>query len=88
MSPNNDELMSIEYYSINQQLKPLLTRKDWLKGENMMMMKLLGIEKADFDGSYRIEMLYNENKTGVDEDLLRSLIGDDIVEMLKEVPVG
>jgi hypothetical protein len=91
-TPNNDELMlrlksnAIEYYGINQQLKPILTRKDWLKGENMMMMKLLGIDKADF-GDYRIEMMYNENKIGVNEELLVELIGRDEVEKMKEVPV-
>lgn len=77
----------IEYHGINQQLKPILTRKEWLKGENMMFMKMLGIEKADFDGLYRIEMIYPEDKIGVDETLLRELIGDEEVEKIKEVPV-
>lgn len=77
----------IEYYSVNQQLKHILSRKEFLKGENMMFMKIMGIEKADFDGLFRIEMIYPEEKTGVDEILLRELVGDDIVEKLREVPV-
>lgn len=76
---------TIEYHSINQQLKPIFARKDWLKGENMMFMKLLGIDKADF-GDYRIEMIYEQNKIGVDETLLKELIGDEMVEKMKEVP--
>ena len=76
----------VEYYSINQQLRPFLAKKEFLKGENMMMMKLLGIEVADFD-PYRIEMIYPEDKIGVDEELLKELIGDKMVENLKEVPV-
>jgi hypothetical protein len=77
---------AVEYYGINQQLKPFLIRKEFLKAENMMMMKLLGIERADFD-PYRIEMIYPEDKIGVDEEMLRELIGNEIVENLKEVPV-
>ena len=76
----------VEYYGINQQLRPFLVRKEFLKGENMMFMKLLGIEVADFD-SYRIEMIYPENKIGVNEELLKELIGCQMVEDLKEVPV-
>lgn len=76
----------IEYYGVNQQLRPFLVRKEFLKGENMMMMKILGIEVADFD-PYRIEMIYPEDKVGVDEKLLKELIGDEMVENLKEVPV-
>jgi hypothetical protein len=76
----------IEYYSINQQLKPFLVRKEFLKGENMILMKMLGIEVADFD-PYRIEMIYPIDKIGVDEDLLKELIGCQLVEELKEVPV-
>lgn len=77
---------TIEYYGINQQLKPFLVRKEFLKAENMVSMKLLGIERADFD-PYRIEMIYPEDKIGVNEELLRELIGDEIVESLKEVAV-
>ena len=77
----------IEYHSINQQLKPIFARKEYLKAENMISMRLLGIDKADFDGLYRIEMIYHEDKVGVDEMLLRQLIGDDEVEKMREVPV-
>ncbi|MBZ5529618.1 MAG: hypothetical protein LAN71_17185 [Acidobacteriia bacterium] len=89
---DNDLLMlrlkanTVEYYSINQQLRPFLVRKEFLKAENMMFMKLLGIEVADFD-PYRIEMIYPEDKIGVNEELLKELIGCQIVEELKEVPV-
>lgn len=88
----NDELMLklranvIEYYGINQQLKPILVRKEYLKGENMMLLKLLQIQKADF-GDYRIEMIYPTEKVGVNEDLLVSLIGKDEVEKLKDVNI-
>ena len=50
------------------------------------MMKILGIEIADFD-PYRIEMIYPEDKIGVNEELLKELIGCQMVEDLKEVPV-
>ena len=76
----------VEYYSINQQLRPFLVKKEFLKGENMMMMKMLGIDRADFD-PYRIEFICPEDKVGVDEDLLKELIGDEMVENLKEVSV-
>lgn len=50
------------------------------------MMKILGIDRADFD-SYRIEFICPEDKIGVNEDLLKELIGNEMVESLKEVPV-
>lgn len=78
----------VEYYSINQQLKPIFARKEFLKGENMMFMKMLEIERADFDNMYRIEIVYPEDKIGVNEELLIELIGNDIVEKLKEVSVN
>ena len=76
----------VEYYSINQQLRPFLVKKEFLKGENMMFMKMLGIDVADFD-PYRIEFICPEEKIGVNEELLRELIGDEMVENLLEVPV-
>ena len=51
-----------------------------------MFMKMLGIDVADFD-PYRIEFICPEEKIGVNEELLRELIGDEMVESLLEVPV-
>lgn len=90
---NNDILMLrlkanvIHYYGINQALKPILAKKEFLKAENMMFMKMLGLDKAEFDGLYRIEVITPTEKIGVDENLLIELIGKEEVDKLKEVPV-
>ncbi len=76
----------VEYKELNNLLNKLKTRQDRLKIQNLSLMRSLGLESHTYE-NLSIKLIKSFEKTGIDENKLIGLIGQERVNAMKIIPV-
>lgn len=75
-----------EYYENSLQIKEIEKIQDKLKLEDLEIMRQLEFKTYSND-ILSIQVMQNHKKIGVNENALAALIGKDVVDRLKTVPI-
>jgi hypothetical protein len=75
-----------EYFANSLRIKEIEKIQDRFKIENLELMRQLELSTYSTE-SLSINVIQNHKKVGVDENALSALIGKDVVDRLKIVPV-